>query len=637
MNGSARVVEVRSPVGEAGSGLPRATAMAASDSARRGERAHSGPDRPMPEPGHRASTVRSEEYSANDGPSTRAPITGPRIGELLVAKGVVSEDQVRIALTEQRRVQPREQLGRILVRLGFATEAVIRDVLGGALGFKSVDLRRVVVDSDALKLIPEDVARRHRTLALSRRANLLTVAMEDPFDVIALDQVRAFAGAEVELRPLLAGEADLDEAIDRFYGFELSVDGVLREIETGEVDYRSVKVQSDEYRHPLVRLVNALLCDAVKRGASDIHLEPEREFLRVRYRIDGVLRQIRSLHRDYWSAIAVRVKVMAGMNIAETRAPQDGRVSLSVSGRNVDFRVSSLPTSFGENIVLRVLDREKGIVALEGMGLAPKQLATLRLMLARPQGIILVTGPTGSGKTTMLYSMLNHLNREELNIMTLEDPVEYPMEMIRQTSVNEAVRLTFVTGIRSMMRQDPDIILVGEIRDEETALMAFRAAMTGHQVFSTLHTNSAVGAIPRLIDAGIARGIMVGNIVGVLGLRLVRRLCRHCRSTYEPPYAELERLGMGDDPDLPLLFRSSGCGECGHSGYQGRLALLELLRFDTALEEVVARGATGRELLETAKANGYETMVEDGIRRIREGATSVNEVSRVLDLSDRVA
>ena len=631
------VREVRPPIGEADTDPSRGLESSGLDSARRGARALSDAVRPEPLPGPGACAPRSRGLLVDEGASTGLRAAGPRIGELLIAKGVVSEDQVRIALTEQRRTRPREQLGHILVRLGFATESVIRDVVGGAMGCESVDLARVVVDSEALKLIPEDVARRHRVLGLSRSRNLLTVAMEDPLDVIALDQVRASSGADMELRPLLVGEADLDEAIDRFYGFELSVEGVLREIETGEADYRSLKVHSDEYRHPLVRLVNAMLCEAVKRDASDIHLEPERDFLRVRYRVDGVLHQIRSLHRGYWSAIAVRVKVMSGMNIAETRAPQDGRMSLSVSGRKIDFRVSSLPTSFGENIVLRVLDREKGIVALEAMGLAPEQLATLRLMLARPQGIILVTGPTGSGKTTMLYSMLSHLNREGLNIMTLEDPVEYPMEMIRQTSVNDAVRLTFATGIRSMMRQDPDIILVGEIRDEETALMAFRAAMTGHQVFSTLHTNSAVGAIPRLVDAGIAPGIMAGNIIGALGLRLVRRLCSRCKRTYEPKPEEGRRLGLEDGPDAPLPYRSCGCEDCAHTGYQGRLALLELLRFDAALEELVARRATSREVLEKARANGYATMAEDGVRRVREGVTSVDEVSRVLDFTDRLA
>ena len=285
------------------------------------------------------------------------PIKIRRIGELLVGKGVVSEDQVRIALTEQRH--SKEHLGRILVRLGFATEAVIRDVLGGALGYDSVDLSKVLIDSDVVKLIPKEVARRYHMLALTfeESSNRLTVAMADPFNVIAMDQVRALLDGDVDILPLLAGEAELDKAVDQFYGYELSVDGILQEIETGEIDYQSLEEESEEYSQPVVRLVNALLSDGVKRGASDLHFEPEHEFLRIRYRVDGVLRQIRSLHRNYWAAIAVRIKVMAGMNIAETRAPQDGRISLSVSGHAVDFRVSSLPTTHGENIVLRVLDR----------------------------------------------------------------------------------------------------------------------------------------------------------------------------------------------------------------------------------------------------------------------------------------
>ena len=559
-----------------------------------------------------------------------------RIGEVLVGKGVVSEDQVRIALTEQRRARPREPLGRILVRLGFATEAVIRDVLGGALGYESVDLGRTVADGGVVRLIPEEVARRHRVLALTfdRDSATLAVAMSDPFDVIALDQVRVLIGAGVAIRPLLAGEADLAKAIEHFYGFDLSMDGILREIETGEIAYRDLEAERDEYRQPLVRLVNALLSDAVKHGASDVHFEPENDFLRIRYRIDGVLRQVRSLHRDYWPAIAVRVKVMAGMNIAETRAPQDGRISLSVSGRPVDFRVSSLPTAFGENVVLRVLDRQKGILALEALGLAGDQLATLRRMLARPAGIILVTGPTGSGKTTTLYSMLGHLNSEKVNIMTLEDPVEYPMEMIRQTSLNESVRLTFANGIRCLMRQDPDLILVGEIRDEETAVMAFRAAMTGHQVFSTLHTNSAVGAIPRLRDTGVTPEIMAGNVTGVIGQRLVRRLCPECKQVREPSERERRVLRLDGSGAAPPVYRAAGCGRCAYTGYRGRLALLELLRFDAGLDELLSRRATALELLEAARAGGYVTMAEDGLRRVLEGVTALDEVARVLDLGE---
>jgi len=460
--------------------------------------------------------------------------------------------------------------------------------------------------------------------------------MSDPFNVIALDQVRALLGGDVEVRPMLAGQAELDKAIDQFYGFELSVDGILQEIETGEIDYASLEAESDEYSQPVVRLVNALLSDAVKRGASDIHFEPEHDFLRIRYRIDGVLRQVRSLHRNYWSAIAVRLKVMSGMNIAEMRAPQDGRIGLSVSGRPVDYRVSSLPTTHGENIVLRVLDRQKGIVPLDALGLDDDALTTLRLLMARPEGIILVTGPTGSGKTTTLYSMLSHLNTEQVNIMTLEDPVEYPLEMIRQTSVNEAVRLDFASGIRSMMRQDPDIILVGEIRDEDTAEMAFRAAMTGHQVYSTLHTNSAVGAIARLLDTGIAPDIMAGNIIGVIGQRLVRKLCPHCKQEYEPSRFERQILHLGVGSEVPPVYQSAGCGKCDHTGFKGRLALMELLRFDGEMDELVARRATGRELLEHARTKGYRRLADDGVRRVLEGVTSMDEIARVLDLTEGI-
>jgi len=418
-----------------------------------------------------------------------------RLGELLVQQGVTTPDQIEIALTEQKK--SKEKLGRILVKLGFATEAIIRDVIGGVIGQESVNLDQAVADSEAVKMIPKNMARRLHVLPLTYDSTnrVLTVAMTDTFNVVALDQISVQIGRDIEISAVLAGEAEIEKSIDQFYGFELSVDGILNEIETGEIDYQSLDTENDQYSQPVVRLVNALLSDAVKRSASDIHFEPEEGFLRFRYRIDGVLRQIRSIHKNYWPAIAVRLKVMAGMDIAETRAPQDGRISLSLSGRSVDFRVSTLPTVHGENIVLRVLDRQKGIVSLDKLGIKEDALNTLKLMVARPEGIILVTGPTGSGKTTTLYSILSYLNTESVNIMTLEDPVEYPTSMIRQTSASETSRLDFASGIRSMMRQDPDIILVGEIRDEDTASMALRAAMTGHQVYSTLHTNSALGSI----------------------------------------------------------------------------------------------------------------------------------------------
>jgi type II secretory ATPase GspE/PulE/Tfp pilus assembly ATPase PilB-like protein len=324
------------------------------------------------------------------------------------------------------------------------------------------------------------------------------------------------------------------------------------------------------------------------------------------------------------------------MNIAETRAPQDGRISLTLSGRSVDFRVAAQPTTHGENLVLRILDRQKGIVPLEDLGLQEDELKMLRLMMARPEGIILVTGPTGSGKTTTLYSILNHVNTEGVNIMTLEDPVEYPMAMIRQTSVNEAAKLDFASGIRSMMRQDPDVILVGEIRDQDTAEMAFRAAMTGHQVYSTLHTNSAIGAIPRLQDLGILPDIMSGNIIGIVAQRLVRRLCRKCKQPYRPEDEGTRRI-LGVSKDWKgEVFRHIGCETCENSGYNGRVAIMELFRIDGEIDELISRRATAREVREAARRRGFRTLAEDAINRVLTGETDLDEVSRIVDLTDRI-
>ena len=567
-----------------------------------------------------------------------APKSSQRIGELLVQKGVVSSDQIRIALTEQRK--NRDHLGKILVRLGFATEAIILDVLGGALGQQKAQLSKVVVDSEAIRLIPKDMARRFHALPLTFEANSnrLTLAMADIFNVVALDQISALLGGDVDISPLMAGEAEIEKAIDQFYGFELSVDGILSEIETGEIDYESLDADSEEYSQPVVRLVNALLSDAVKRNASDIHFEPEEGFLRFRYRIDGVLRQIRSLHKNYWSAIAVRLKFMSGMDIAETRAPQDGRITLTLSGRQIDFRVSTLPTVHGENIVLRVLDRQKGIVPIEKIGLEEEVLTTLKLMVARPEGLLLVTGPTGSGKTTTLYSLLNHLNTEAVNIMTLEDPVEYAMNMIRQTSINESARIDFAGGVRSILRQDPDIVLIGEIRDEDTASMAFRAAMTGHQVFTTLHTNSSLGAIPRLSDMGIKPDIMAGNIIGILAQRLIRTLRKDSKEAYEPSAVERRILGIDPAYRSHTIYRvTEEASHEPHQGYEGRAALLELLRFDRELDELIAQSATLKEMTEAARRKGFQMLAEVAVKRVLEGVTSLDEVSRVVDLTERLS
>lgn len=565
----------------------------------------------------------------------QAPISQLPLGQTLLSRGVISQDQLNIALTEQRKLK--QPLGKILVQLGFVTEATIRDTLSESLGQVSIDLSNTIIDAAALALVPKDVARRFHVLpvALDRERSKLLLAVSDPANVVAQDQIRALIKEDLRIEQVLARESDITIGIEQHYGFELSIDGILNEIETGEIDYASIAANFDEYSQPVVRLVDALLNDAVKQGASDIHFEPESGFLRIRYRIDGVLRQIRSLHKNYWSAMVVRLKVISGMNIAETRAPQDGRISLNLSGRNIDFRVSSQPTTHGENIVLRILDRQKGIVPLEELGLQEDELKMLQLMMARPEGIILVTGPTGSGKTTTLYSILNTVNTEGVNIMTLEDPVEYPMAMIRQTSVNEVVKLDFASGIRSMMRQDPDVILVGEIRDKETAEMAFRAAMTGHQVYSTLHTNSAIGAIPRLQDLGVLPDIMAGNIIGVVAQRLVRKLCNHCKEPFTPDPATRKILGVPETWN-GQIYRSVGCNHCNFQGYRGRLAIMELFKIDQEIDELIARRATGRELKMAARRTGFKSLAEDAVARVLAGTTSLEDISRVVDLTDRV-
>jgi general secretion pathway protein E/type IV pilus assembly protein PilB len=559
-----------------------------------------------------------------------------RLGELLVQQGLITTDQLSIVLAEQRHNNI--PIGRLLVRLGFVTESAIRDIMARTIGQEAIDLAQVVADPEALKLVSQDFARRNRVLpiAYDPADQVLTVATTEIFNVVAMDQLRAMLGPQIEIKTQLASEAQLEDYTDHFYGYELSVDGILKEIETGEIDYESLQAAGggDEYTQPMVRLVNALLVDAVKRGASDIHFEPEYAFLRIRYRIDGVLETVRSLHKTYLPGITVRVKVVSAMNIAETRAPQDGRLSLTLNGRPIDFRVSTQPTIYGENIVLRVLDREKSIISLERMRLAKPATDKINLMLARPEGILIVTGPTGSGKTTTLYSLLAQVNDETVNIMTLEDPVEYPLTLMRQTSVGEVARMDFADGIRSIMRQDPDIILVGEVRDKETAEMAFRAAMTGHQVFTTLHTNSALGAFPRLLDIGIQPDIMAGNIIGVIAQRLVRVLCTHCKEAYAPSREERQLLGPAGEK-VSFLHRPVGCKQCDNKGFKGRSAIMELLVMDSDLDELVARRATAKELRAVAIDKGFRSLSDEGLQRAVDGTTSLTEIAREIDLTGR--
>lgn len=562
----------------------------------------------------------------------KAAGTPPPLGRRLIDKGLLNEDQLRIALLEQKTSS--RPLGQLLVSLHFISEDSLRDTLSESQGKASIDLTDAAIDPAALQFVPHELARRHHLLPVrydpSRQR--LTIALRDSNDLVALDAITVLHDGQLEIETLLAGETDIDRAIDRAYGHELAIDGILHELETGETDGRSRQGAPGQSKQPIIRLIDAILTDAVKQEASDIHFEPEPGFLRIRYRIDGLLRQIRAVHKTHWPAMNVRLKVLAGMNIAETRAPQDGHIPFSIHGRQIDLRASVLPTIHGENIVLRISDRRRGRPSLHELGLPQHHRREIERMMARPEGIILVTGPTGCGKTTTLYSMLRQINDETINIMTLEDPVELPMPMVRQTDVAEAVRLDFANGIRSIMRQDPDIILIGEIRDSETAEMAFRAAMTGHQVYATLHANSALGAIPRLLDIGIPPDILAENIIGIIAQRLVRRLCDDCKTPYPASAAEARLLERPQDKDQ-TLFRPTGCKRCQFNGYRGRFALMEILRMTDVLAEQVARRATVGNIRRLAETLGFSVLAEDGLRQVRDGATSLAELSRVLDLT----
>lgn len=551
----------------------------------------------------------------------------------LERSGLITHDQAEIAWTE--REKRGGSFGDILVSLGMLSVDDLTAVMAAASTTEAIRLGEMTPDDEATRLIPKTLAQNYDVfpVGFDASARQLTVAISDTNDVVAMDQCRSVVPADISLTWRLASKVDIKAAIDRFYGYALSIDDILKELRTGKRDDDALSMRGVEaFAHPIVRLIDALLVDAVHEGASDAHFEPEEGFLRIRYRIDGVMRQARVLHKQYWPALVVRLKVLSGMDITETRAPQDGRISMLIRGHDVDFRVAAQPTIHGENFVLRVLDRRKSIVSMDQMGLPEDRMNTLRLMLARPYGIILVTGPTGSGKTTTLYSILNEMNTEGVNIMTLEDPVEYPMTRIRQASAADNPKMDFSNGIRSMMRQDPDIILVGEIRDHETAEMAFRAAMTGHQVFSTLHANSAVLAIARLLDLGISVSVMTGNLIGIMAQRLVRLLCLKCKEAYAASDAEKSLLGAA--PNLPLtLYGPVGCPHCKRQGYKGRTSIMEVLRFDMGLDDLLSHNAGSSELLAHARSNGFTTMAEDGLSRVLAGTTSLKEVARVVDLT----
>ena len=556
-----------------------------------------------------------------------------RIGDHLVELGLITKDQLNVALQEKKITG--KLLGQVMVDLGFIDEELLSMFLAQSSGFEVFDPKNTIVDGDCLSMVDKKTALKHSVMPISMMGNEIRVAMSDPYDVVALDKLRSVLPRNLMIKPLVTTAKILSEAIDATYGYASSIKDILKELENENYNADDlVSLDEDQaYTHPIVRLVNALVFDAVKMGASDLHFEPEENFVRLRNRIDGVLHTAEIMHRQHWNGIGQRLKIMAGMNIADKINPQDGRFELSIGGRRVDFRVSSLPTVYGENIVMRVLDQSESIMPLEGLGFSPENLTKIKRAQSAPEGIIIVTGPTGSGKTTSLYSMLNEINDVKVNIQTLEDPVEYSLPMIRQTYVREG-QLEFADGIKALLRQDPDIIFIGEIRDGETANMALKAAMTGHQVYTTLHTNDSFGALPRLLDLGLKPGMIAGAIVAIFAQRLGRRLCTACKEPYRPDAEECQILGV-DPENPPEIFRApkeSNCYMCGGTGYKGRIAVAEILMMDEELDNMLAEGKTKGDIKEKAVEKGFKSMKDDGILKILEGVTSIEAISRVVDL-----
>lgn len=565
--------------------------------------------------------------------SVAAPEKKPmRIGEKLIALGLIAPDQLEVALREQAK--SKKLLGNILVSMNFITESALGEVLAESTGTERFDPKTTMIDPSLVAQVPREVAVRNKVMPVQQEGGNIKIAMVDVFNVLAIDQVRRHLDKTMKLVPVYTTEAELSELIERYYNYDLSIDGILREIETGIREKNQLDGREEGYVNPTVRLVDALLIDAIKQGCSDIHFEPEGTFLRLRYRIDGALNQIRSFHRDYWPAMLVRLKIMSGMNIAETRTAQDGRINMTALGREVDFRVATQPTVHGENVVLRILDKSKSLVKIDNLGFSEHNLNVLKRCLKRPEGIVVVTGPTGSGKTTTLYSVLSYINSIDVNIMTLEDPVEYQLPLIRQTQIREGV-IDFQSGIKSLMRQDPDIIFVGEVRDEETAIMAVRAALTGHQVFTTLHTNDALGTIPRLGDIGVPPHLLAGSLICTMAQRLARRLCQTCKKPRTATAEETQLMRL-DVNNPPIVHDAVGCESCNFKGYKGRIGVHEILRIDQGMDELIATKATRTHMLEYALENGFVPMVQDGISKVLAGLIDIPELISTVDLTDRL-
>ncbi|MEO3945472.1 ATPase, T2SS/T4P/T4SS family [Gorillibacterium sp. CAU 1737] len=552
--------------------------------------------------------------------------TRKRIGDLLLEAGAITEEQLGQALVQQKEMKMR--LGDVLITGGYITQQQFIEVLEFQLGIPHVQIYRQKIEQRVVQLIPQKVAEQHSVLPLRVDGNKLVLAMADPLDYFAIDEIRILTGMRVE--PVIASKEELVRAIVRYYGLQDSIEQIAQSMQAREEEVLQTAQDNDS---PVVKTVNQIIQQAVQLNASDVHFDPQEDGLRIRYRIDGVLRNERTLPTGMLPVIAARVKIMANLNVAERRIPQDGRVELVIDYRRIDIRVSTLPTIHGEKIVMRVLDSTASVTEVDKLGFSEWNRTQFVRSIEKAHGVVLLTGPTGSGKTTTLYSALSHLNRDGVNIITIEDPVEYQLPGINQVQVNPVTGLTFAKGLRSILRQDPNVVMVGEIRDAETAEIAVRAAMTGHLVLSTLHTNSAAGSISRLMDMGVEPFLISSSVTCVVAQRLVRKLCPHCSVRYVPAEeeaAELNRLGL----DGSRLSIGRGCGECGRTGYKGRLAIHEVLPLDGGLRSLILQKRPDHEYAAYAAERGMVTLLQDGLRKAAEGQTTLTEVFRVTGRDD---
>jgi type IV pilus assembly protein PilB len=571
---------------------------------------------------------------AQDAPGETYAGRRVRLGQILVESGVITQADLRRALEEQRRTG--ERLGKIVRALGLGSQTSIAEALARQLGIRFVRLDARSLEPSVLARVPVALARHHQVIPIAERDGKLVLGMVDPLDVVAIDDVHRATGLPID--PAVIIEDDFQYALGQYPAGDLSLDdpaaasldhlveaikpAALPE-EPGPEDPLAASVDGA----PVVRLVNLILAQAIRQRASDIHVEPQEMGTRVRYRKDGMLSVALTSPPHAHAALVSRIKIMAGMNIAERRVPQDGRVELKVDGRDVRLRVSTIPTPHGEKVVIRILERTAAAVEIGRLGLRPADARRFEQLITRPHGIILFTGPTGSGKTTSLYAVLNRLNRETVNILTIEDPVEYQLPGINQVQVNPKAGLTFATGLRGFLRQDPDIIMVGEIRDEETARIALHAALTGHLVLSTLHTNDAPGAAVRLVDMGLEPFLVASALLGVVAQRLVRVLCERCR---EPVPAPDEVLARAAAAAAPTVYRPRGCDFCDGTGYRGRVGLFEIMLVSPQIRDLIAGNAPAPALAQQAAAEGMQTLYDDGLAKALAGITSLEEVYRVV-------